>query len=173
MRKILFFLLTALLLITCKSQGQPGASAVEIIEPEFEVVSIFIIQADLVVTEFEAVLRVNNPNAFDLELSEIVYELYGNGAFWANGRESNILRIPAQSTGETSFSFSMNFINMSRRLLDDVITMRRVNYRFKGGADIMPVIRNGSAFNVEFDCSGLSEVRQKRDAQNSNYQRRR
>jgi hypothetical protein len=65
----------------------------------------------------------------------------------------------------------MNFINMSRRLLDDVIAMRRVNYRFRGEADILPVIRNASAFNVKFDCSGLSEVRQKREQRTMSNER--
>jgi len=161
MRKSIFILLIVSLLITCKSQPKIAESGIEILEPEFDVVSIYIIQADLVVTEFEAVIRVGNPNSFAMELSSITYELYGNERFWAGGVASDNLQIPAESSGETRFKFTMNFINMSRPLLDDVIAMRQVNYRFKGQAQVKPVISGVSAFEVDFDCSGLSEVKRR------------
>jgi LEA14-like dessication related protein len=161
MRKICL-LLFVLLFITCKSQPNPAIPA-EVIEPTFEVISIFIIQADLVVTEFEAVIKIDNPNNFASDLSSIKYELYGNNMFWAGGVANDILHIPAKSSGETKFYFSMNFMNMSRRLLDDVIAMRQVNYRFKGQAEVHLDAPKVSAFNVNFDCSGFSDVKKKAD----------
>jgi len=170
MRKILLLVLTIVLLISCKTKPQititQEYAAIEIKEPEFEVVSIFILQADIVVTKFEAVLKITNPNPFALELSSITYELFGNGAFWAGGSENFALTIAPLEFGETRFVFEMNFINMNRRLLDDVIAMRRVNYRFKGTADIQPDIMNSqgalvSPFVMNYDCSGLSEVRRR------------
>ena len=134
---------------------------IEILEPEFNIISIYILQADLVVTEFEAVLMIVNPNEFAIELSSINYQLYGNGEYWADGVANNILRIPALSTGETSFIFKMNFIDNTRRLLNEVMAMRRINYQFRGTAQIHPVINNASVFNVVFSCSGLSEVIQR------------
>jgi len=134
---------------------------IQIMEPGFEVISIYVIQADLVVTEFEAVIKIDNPNDFAMELSSIAYELHGNGRFWADGKVKGILDIPACSTGETNFRFEMNFINMSRPLLDDVINMRRVNYRFKGNAEVKPDIPKVDPFKVDFDCSGLSEVKRR------------
>jgi len=136
---------------------------IEVIEPSFEVVSIYIIQADIVVTEFEAVIKIDNPNDFDVELSSIAYELYGNNAFWAGGTVKDIFVVPAQSSGETKFRFTMNFINMNRRLLDDVIAMRQVNYRFRGKAQVKPDIPKVDIFHVDFDCSGFSEVKRRAD----------
>ena len=175
MHKYLIILLTVFILTSCRTQPQiveepyietikieiPEDIEIEIIEPEFDIISILILQADIVVTEFEATLMVKNPNDFAIELSSITYELYGNGQFWADGTGSDILHIPAQSSGETQFTFTMNFIDMGRRLLDDVIAMRRINYRFKGHAQIQPVVPNVSSFNVSFDCYGLSEVRRR------------
>jgi len=158
MRKI-YPLLFALLIINCKTPPKPAE--VKIIEPKFEVISIYIIQADLVVTEFEAVIKIENPNDFAVDLSSIKYELFGNNLFWADGSANNVLHIPANCSNETHFRFSMNFINMSRRLLDDIIAMRRVNYRFKGQAEVKPDIPKVHAFNVDFDCFGFSEVKKK------------
>jgi LEA14-like dessication related protein len=158
MRKI-YLPLFALLIINCKTP--PKAVELEFIEPKFEVTSIYIIQADLVVTEFEAVIKIDNPNNFAADLSSIKYELYGNNLFWSDGVASDVLHIPANCSSEANFRFSMNFINTSRKLLDDVIAMRQVNYRFKGQAELKPDIPKASVFNVNFDCSGFSSVKKK------------
>ncbi|WP_461257961.1 LEA/WHy family protein [Treponema sp. R80B11-R83G3] len=149
--------------MTCKSQPQIAELPVNVIEPEFEVISIYIIQADLVVTEFEAVIKIDNPNNFASVLSSIKYDLYGNNFHWADGVANDILNIPAKSSCETKFLFSMNFINTNRKLLDDVIAMRQIKYRFKGEADVKFDIPKTPVYTVNFDCSGLSDVKKKAD----------
>jgi len=165
MRKI-YLILLALLFITCKTQPkfeELPDNILNIIEPEFEIISIYIIQADLVVTEFEAILKIDNPNDFACTLSLMKYELYGNNYHWAEGVVNDILNITAKSSYETKFRFSMNFINTNRRLLDDVIAMRQVKYRFKGHADIRFDIPKTPEYIVKFDCSGFSDVKKKAD----------
>jgi LEA14-like dessication related protein len=163
MRKICVFLLFASFFISCKSQPIYIELPVKVIEPKFEIVSIYIIQADLVVTEFEAVIKIVNPNNFAADLSGIKYELYGNNVFWADGAAKDLLHIPANSSGEIDFYFSMNFINTSRKLLDDVINMKHVNYRFKGQAVIQFDVPKVPVYTVDFNCSGFSEVKKKAD----------
>ena len=174
MRIIITVILAIFLLEACKS-SQPQVvvaaetpqeievevAAIEIIEPEFEVVSICILQADIVVTEFEGIVKITNPNDFALELTNLTYALYGNGALWTNGNGIGALHVPALSSAETRFIFEMNFINMNRRLLDDVIAMRRINYHFKGEAQVQPVIPSVAAFHMSYDYVGLSEVKRK------------
>jgi len=166
MRNLFLIILTVLLCGACKTPPAPHSAArakntpeIVILNPEFEIVSIHILQADLVVTEFETVLKITNPNEFPLELNSLTYELFGNGASWARGSGKNVLHIPAKSAADTKFLFEMNFINMSRRLLDDVIAMRRVNYRFSGKAEVQPVISNTESFFMSYDCAGFSAVR--------------
>jgi len=161
MHKYIIFLLPVLLFTFCKSQ--PQEVSIEVLEPEFEITSIIILQADLVNTQFEAALKIENPNDFALELSSLVYELYGNGAFWASGKGDNILHVPALSSCETEFRFTMNFINMSRKLLDDVIAMRNVNYRFKGEAEVQADMPRAPSFHMIFENTGFSEVKRKAD----------
>ncbi|MCL2764567.1 MAG: LEA type 2 family protein [Treponema sp.] len=163
MRKIyIIFIIVVFIFLSCKTPPAAVEPAIiEIIEPGFTVTSIYIIQADIVVTAFEAVIKIDNPNDFAVELSSITYELFGNNRFWAGGRAGNIQQIPANTSGETRFTFEMNFINMPRQLLDDVIAMRQVNYRFKGQAEVRPVVIGASAFKTDFDCSGLSEVKRR------------
>ena len=181
MWKFLFFLLLLPLLMTCKSPPPappetPEAvevleakeaifevaeeePAIEVLEPEFNIVSIAVIQADLINTKFKAVVRIDNPNRFALNLSSLYYELYGNGRFWADGMENDIFQVPAQSSRETEFHFSMNFINMNRNLLDDIIAMRQVRYRFKGDVEVETEIPKVPPFQMSFERSGLSDVK--------------
>jgi len=163
MRKI-YFLLMAFLFLTCKSKPPVLVELpINIIEPKFEVVSIYIIQADLVVTEFEAVIKIDNPNNFAIDLLSIKYDLYGNNLLWADGVAEDVLNIPAKSSSKIHFRFTMNFINTNRKLLDDVIAMRRINYRFRGQAEIQFNTPRPFVSNVKFDSYGLSDVKRKAD----------
>jgi len=166
MRKLFLIIFTVVLICTCKtppqSEAEPDVQKIKevvILQPEFEIVSILILQADLVVTEFETILKITNPNEFPLELSSLTYELFGNGRSWARGSGKDILHIPAKSATDAKFMFEMNFINMNRRLLDDVIAMRQINYRFKGKAEVQPVNLLTHAFQMDYDCIGFSDVR--------------
>ena len=170
MRKFFFLLIPVLLLTACKSQppvvpeiaeAVKEEPVVEVKEPEFNIVSIAIIQADLINTQFEAVVRIDNPNEFAVNLTSLSYKLYGNGKFWADGNGNDILHVPAQSSCETEFRFTMNFINMNRNLLDDIIAMREVRYRFKGEAEVSAAFSHVPSFITNFERSGLSEVRAK------------
>ncbi|MCL2186754.1 MAG: LEA type 2 family protein [Treponema sp.] len=173
MRKFLSVFITVLFLSGCKSQTQVQPqiiaeieeieieNVIEIIEPEFEVVSIVILQADLVVTEFKTVIKVTNPNDFALELTELTYELYGNGEYWEGNTARESMQIPSASSSETVFVFQMNFINNTRNLLNEVIAMRQVNYIFKGKAKVQPDIQNIGPFIMNYDCRGLSEVKRR------------
>jgi LEA14-like dessication related protein len=96
-----------------------------------------------------------------VELSSLKYELHGNGMFWADGIENDVVVVPANSSVETKFRFSMNFINMNRRLLDDVIAMRQVRYNFKGNAQVRASIPRAPVFTMNYDIFGLSEVKPK------------
>ena len=161
MQKYLFLISIILILAGCASQPQAPAPTIGVMEPVFEILSIIIIQAELINTQFEATLKIDNPNSFPVELSFLRYELHGNGMFWADGVESDVVVVPANSSVETKFRFSMNFINMNRRLLDDVIAMRQVQYRFRGDAQVRARVPRAPVFTMNYDISGLSEVKPK------------
>jgi Conserved secreted protein len=166
MRKFLFYLVILYLLTGCKSQKpvEPEFFEFEIIKvinPEFNIISIAVIQADLINTQFEALIKIDNPNRFAVNLSSLGYELYGNGRLWADGKGKDVLHVPAQSSCQTEFRFSMNFINMSRSLLDDIIAKRQIRYRFSGKVEVEPVIPNIEPFYINFERYGLSGVKEK------------
>jgi LEA14-like dessication related protein len=127
-------------------------------EPQFTITSIAIMQAELINTRFRVSLRIDNPNIFPLALSSLGYELYGEGRFWADGQEQDVFYIPAQGSSETSLFLMMNFINMKRQLLDDVIAMRLVRYRFTGEVEVGTGVSWLPSFHMGFDRRGNSVV---------------
>jgi len=139
------------------------AEAVEIVilPPVFKITSIAILKAELINTRFRVGLRIENQNAFPLELSAFSYALYGNGLLWADGTEKNVLRVNANSALEGNLFLLMNFINMKRDLLDQIIALEDVNYRFKGEAQVSVGIEDFPAFTSSFDLSGYSVVLEK------------
>jgi LEA14-like dessication related protein len=127
-------------------------------EPEFTITAIAIMQAELINTRFRVSLRIDNPNIFPVDLSSFGYELYGAGRFWADGREEDVLHIPARGSAETRLFLMMNFINMKRGLLDEIIALRQVRYRFTGEAEVGTGVSWLPRFRMGFDHSGDSAV---------------
>ena len=127
-------------------------------EPLFTITSIVIMQADLINTRFAANLRIENPNPFPMTLDNFEYKLYGDGLLWAQGKEKDILKIQSKGSEEAKLILTMNFINMKRNLLDQIIAMRKVNYRFAGTAEALVDIFWLPIFKLDFDNTGYSDV---------------
>ena len=131
----------------------PGIQA-----PGFSITAIAIIKDVLINTKFKVTMKVDNPNPFPMDLSSFRFELYGNGLPWADGTEKNLLNVPPKSSVETTLFLIMNFINMKRDLLDQIIRLQDVNYRFSGDAQVSTGIDYLPGFNTGFDLSGYSKV---------------
>ena len=165
MKRILPLLIAVLLIFACKNTPPPPPPPItkplpppvrQLLEPAFFISSITIMQAELINTRLKVKLRIENPNPFPVSLSSFKYELYGEGRFWADGTEKNVFTVPASGFAEKDLFLVMNFIDMGRDLLDKVIAMDFVAYRFSGNVVInamdMPVLTK--SFNLE----GESEV---------------
>jgi len=168
MRKYLSLLAVFFLLTACKSSPRqdefetaentavPDIKQIE--EPQFTITSITILQADLINTRLKLTLKIDNPNIIPITLSSFHYELYGNNRFWASGTEEKLVDVPAQGISEAEFEIEMNFSNMRRKLLDDIIALREVHYRIVGYVDVKTGLSHLPDFRMNFDYSGDSEV---------------
>jgi len=141
------------------AQGTANFPGVQ--EPKFNITSIAILKAELVNTRFRVNMKIDNPNPFPLELSGFIYELYGNGRLWADGMEKNVLVVKGKSSLQGELYLIMNFINMERSLLNQIINLVDVNYHFIGEAQVSTGIDYLPKFKTGFDLSGYSEVLEK------------
>lgn len=165
MSKWVIFLCMVTLLAACKSPpppqdipAEPEPEPIEFQDPQFTITAIAILQEDLINTRFRVKLTIDNPNIFPITIVSFSYELYGDGRFWAGGRDTKSLLVPAGDSLKTSLDFEMNFINMKRQLLDDIIAMRQVRYRFTGNVEVDTGMAHIPPFNVHFELSGVSDV---------------
>ncbi len=135
-------------------------------EPLFRITSIRIRRAELINTRLQVRLEVENPNVFPVKLSRFSYELYGSGRFWADGTAdgtadgnmAGLLEVPGKGTAKTELALVMNFINMKRELLDQIISLKEVAYRFVGEASVATPLDYLPAFRMGFDRRGNSAV---------------
>jgi LEA14-like dessication related protein len=127
-------------------------------EPIFTITAIAILKAELINTRFRVSMKIDNPNHFPVVLSAFKYELYGDGQSWASGTDRNPLNIPAKTSVVVNLFLLMNFIDMSRSLLDQIIRLEHVNYRFNGEAFVSTGVDYLPGFISKFDLSGYSEV---------------
>jgi len=153
---VILLCLLVLTLVSCKGTPAPESKAPVVKEPVFSITSIKILQAELINTRLKVHIRVENPNDFPIELLSFTYELYGSGRFWTDGTEKNACTIPALGFVEKDLYLVMNFINMRRDLLDQVIAMKRVSYRLTGTAELSAGIL--PEFTNTFNLEGEAEV---------------
>jgi len=138
--------------VSCTA-GFPGIRA-----PQFSISAIAILKAELINTRFRVRLKIENPNPFPIELGDFNYQLYGEGRFWADGSERNRIKVDSKSILEGDVFLVMNFIGMERGLLDQIIKLVDVNYRFAGVAQVFTGIEFLPVFGTSFSLSGYSEV---------------
>jgi LEA14-like dessication related protein len=127
-------------------------------EPVVRITGIAVKKAELINTRFKVSLKIDNPNVFPVELSAFSYELYNAGRLWADGAREDVLVIPPESSAETDLFLTMNFINMSRELLNQIAALRDIHYRFTGEAGVSTGIEHFPQFNIKYDLSGRSAV---------------
>jgi LEA14-like dessication related protein len=127
-------------------------------EPVFTIAAIAVLKAELINTRFRVTVKVDNPNPFPMELSAFTYDLYGDGRLWADGTEKNVLRIPAAGSAAAQLFLIMNFTNMKRPMLDRIVALEDVNYRFAGDVQVTTGVDYLPRFRSVFDLSGYSKV---------------
>jgi LEA14-like dessication related protein len=127
-------------------------------KPIFTITAIQIMQAELINTRLKVSIQVDNPNHFPVELTSFNYELFGDRRFWAEGEEKNVLNIPAKDSAGIDLLLTMNFTNMRRNVLDQVIKMTEVRYRLAGNTSIETGIEYLPRFIMDFELEGFSNV---------------
>jgi hypothetical protein len=114
-------------------------------EPVFTITSIAVMRAELINTRLKVRMRIDNPNEFPVDLSAFAYELYGSGRFWADGTVKDVMHINGRSSAE-------------RDLLEQVIALESVNYRFAGESAVSTGVEYLPRFRMDFNRTGNSPV---------------
>lgn len=129
-----------------------------VLAPSLDISSIRIIKDELINTRLRVDLAIHNPNAFALSFATLDFRLYGEGRYWAEGSQPQPFEVPAGGEASASLFLTMNFTDMSRSLLDQVIRLASVNYRLAGAARVDTGLDFLPQFVLPFDLSGRAVV---------------
>lgn len=129
-----------------------------VLPPSLRIASIHIIKDELINTRLRVDLEVANPNAFGLSFAALDYRLYGEGRYWASGSIAEPFAVRAGESTGASLYLTMNFGDMSRSLLDQVIRLATVNYRLEGRGRILTGLEFLPEFILPFDMAGSTRV---------------
>lgn len=129
-----------------------------IMPPELRIASIRILKDELINTRLRVDLEILNPNVFPLSFASLDYKLFGEGRYWAGDSLAKAFAVPALQTATASLYLTMNFTDMSRSLLDQVIKLAAVNYRLTGAGRIDTGLDFFPQFILPFDMSGRTQV---------------
>ncbi len=127
-------------------------------DPVFNIKRVRVKQAELVNTRLLLDVSIENPNSVDLVFDTMDYTFYGEGRWWAESRHFEAATIPARENMAVELELIMNFIDMKRSLLDQVIKMARIGYRLTGSARIRVEIEGFPPFEFPFAIVGESPV---------------
>ncbi|HUW70922.1 MAG TPA: LEA type 2 family protein [bacterium] len=142
----------------CQVSGSTTLEFPRVLAPVLEISSIRIIKDELINTRLRVDLAIHNPNAFALSFATLEYRLYGEGRYWADGSQPQPFDVPAGGAATASLFLTMNFTDMSRSLLDQVIRLATVNYRLAGAARIDTGLDFLPQFVLPFDMAGRATV---------------
>jgi len=152
--------------VTYSSAGSGAGTAVasydgefpRILPPSLRIASIRILKDELINTKLRVDVEVTNPNGFPLSFAALDYRLFGEGRYWASGSIAEPFMAPARTMATASLYLTMNFTDMSRSLLDQVIKLASVNYRLEGKGRVATGLEFLPEFALPFDMAGRTQV---------------
>jgi LEA14-like dessication related protein len=116
--------------------------------------NISFMSADLV-----ARIEVNNPNDFDMAVTNLNYQLNINQENWGQGKITNNINIPKKGKGTIDFPLKLNFLNTGKAAYDIVVNKKPVQYQLKGNATINTTLKLLKNYNMPLDITGTTSLR--------------
>ena len=117
--------------------------------PKLSIISVGMVSADIFSQQFRIRLLVQNPNARELPIKGIEYELFLQGDGFAEGVSDQPFVVPA--LGETEFDtvVNTNFMSGVARLLSKMNDGSKVQYNFVGKVLLSKGVLRKISFNEQ------------------------
>lgn len=109
--------------------------------------------------EMELQLRMNNPNAFDLLLNSVDYELQVNGNPWASGLGMQQARVGSKGESLITIPVAVDFAQIGLSVYQMLSGGEQVEYAFTGSLDLgtsLPLLQQAT---LPFDTAGQLTIR--------------
>jgi len=126
--------------------------------PKLSIVSVGMVSADIFSQQFRIRLHVQNPNARELPIKGIEYELFLQGDSFAEGVSDQPFSVPALGEAEFDTVVNTNFMSGVARLLSKMNDGNKVQYNFVGKVSLS----KGVLRKIPFNEQGVVDLNLKR-----------
>ena len=121
---------------------------------DVKVKNISFTSADLV-----AVIEVNNPNDFDIGVSDFNYQLKVNQQNWGQGKINKSSNIPKKGKGFIEIPVKLNLLNAGKSAYNALINKTPVEYQLTGNATLDTGLELLKGYNLPLDIKGTTSIR--------------
>ncbi len=124
--------------------------------PKLTIISVSMVSADVFSQQFRVHLHVQNPNALELPVKSIEYQLFLQGDDFADGTSEQPFVVPAHGEAEFDTAISTNFVSSIVRLLGTLNNNgdNKVQYTFVGKLHLA----KGMMRNIPFNETGKVDL---------------
>ncbi len=126
--------------------------------PDLKVDGLKVKKLDFSGAEMELKLHMKNPNAFDLLLNSVNYELAVNGKTWAKGSGEKQTQIMKKDESAIGIPISLDFGQMGLTVYQALSGNKPLNYQFQGNLDVgssLPLLKQA---DLPIQRSGILNI---------------
>lgn len=127
--------------------------------PSVQMQEVRVINLNLASAEIVADIEIDNPNAFELNLTNLNYKLDINQQTWGQGTSSRLNSIPRKSTGTVRIPMKLNLLTMGQSVYQLLNGDQRLNYQLSGAVTIDTGLSLLRAYNMPLNISGTTSLR--------------
>jgi len=127
--------------------------------PDIQIRDINVKNISFTSAELVARIEINNPNNFDIGVSNFNYQLNINQKNWGQGEISNNINIPKKGKGIVEVPLKLNIFSVGKSAYDLVVNKKQVEYQLKGNATINTALELLKTYDMPLDISGTTSLR--------------
>lgn len=105
-----------------------------------------------------AQVEIDNPNAFELALSNLNYQLNINQQEWGQGKVVQTKNIPRKGKGVIDIPISLNLLSVGQTSYKMLLHKADMDYQLKGNVDVDTGIEMMKAITVPLDVQGTTSL---------------
>ncbi len=127
--------------------------------PEISIRDVNVKNISFLSAELVARITVNNPNNFDMAVSNLIYQLNINQQNWGQGKINNTINIPKKGRAIFEIPLKLNLLSAGKSAYDIVVNKKPVEYHLKGNATVNSSLKLLKEYDMPLDISGTTLLR--------------
>mgnify|MGYP001828475199 FL=1 len=105
-----------------------------------------------------AQIEIDNPNAFELALSNLNYQLNINQQEWGHGKVAETRNIPKKGSTVIDIPISLNLLSVGQTSYKMLLHKADMDYQLKGNVDVETGVEMMKAIKLPLDVTGTTSL---------------